>query len=312
MPVAMQTEKMSRSPGGRLPNFLIIGATKCGTESLFRLLSDHPEVFMHPRKELRFFTEEHAWGNGPEWYRAQFSAAGDARAVGESSNSYTRDPVYRGAPKRIHQLLPDVRMIYVIRHPIKRIESHYRHRLVTGIEWRSPERAIREDPSYVAASLYGHQLEQYRRFFRPEQFLILRFEQLISEPLPSLRRICQFLGISEAPGVGFPRANVTSERTVAPAILRYFARFPAARDRVKSAVKSYGRSRFARFAPRASDPAFSLPQRIDDELRSTFRADREVLSRLVGEQFDEWDLNAGPLAGGMLPGRDEAGGVTRT
>lgn len=94
----MQAETLSRLPGSRLPNFLITGATKCGTESLFRFLSDHPEVFMHPRKELRFFTEEHFWGNGLEWYQRQFSASGDARAVGESSNSYTRDPSTGGPP----------------------------------------------------------------------------------------------------------------------------------------------------------------------------------------------------------------------
>lgn len=200
----------------------------------------------------------------------------------------------------------------MIRHPIKRIESHYRHRLATGIEWRGPERAIREDPSYVAASLYGHQLEQYCRYFRPEQLLILRLQRLISEPGPSVRRICQFLDISETPGLGFPRANVTSERSVAPAILRYFSQFPAARNRVRETVKAFRRSGLSRFVPRASDPAFSLRPQIHAELVSTFRADREVLSRLVGERFDDWDLNDVPLGSGMTAVRNEAGGVTHS
>ena len=296
---------------GRLPNFLIIGATKCGTESLHRYLSDHPDVFMHPQKELRYFTAEHAWGRGLAWYRAQFAAAGGARAVGESSNSYTRHPVYRGVPGRIHQFLPDVRMIYLIRHPFKRIESHYRHRLVTGIEWRSPERALREDPGYIAASRYGHQLEQYHRSFRPDQLLTLRLEHLVSNPEPVLRRLCRFLDIAETTGAAFPMVNVTSKRAIAPAFLRYFARFPAARGHVKAASMAYRRAGLDRFAGRANEPAFTLSPQMNDELAVLFREDRDLLARFSGECFDDWDFDTHFL-GGTILGPDEAMGATRS
>lgn len=289
----------------RLPNFLIIGATKCGTESLHRYLCDHPEVFMHPRKEMRFFTEEHHWWRGPDWYRAQFSGSGEARAVGESSNSYTRHPVYGGVPERIGRLLPEARLIYVIRHPIKRIESHYRHRLVTGIEWRTPEKAIRDDPGYIAASRFGDQLERYLRHFPPEQILTVRLDHLIADPEASLGRICRFLGVGPMPGVGFPKVNVSAQRVVAPATLRWFARFPAAKDRVKSAARWYRRVGPDWFTRLAGEPAFAPGRRTLDELAAIFRDDLALLSQLLGERFDDWDLDAhapdGPIPGGPEP-----------
>src|SRR5688500_14395940 len=107
-------QKLDRTDS--VPSFLVIGATKCGTESLHAYLSRHPEVFIHP-KELRFFTREFNLERGAAWYRDQFSGAGSARATGEGSNAYTRDPVYGGVAARIQRALPSVRMIYVIRHP---------------------------------------------------------------------------------------------------------------------------------------------------------------------------------------------------
>ena len=72
----------------RLPNFLVIGAMKAGTTSLFHYLRDHPQVFLPEEKELYFFTEEDNWHRGLEWYRSRFRGAGDAKAVGEASVGY--------------------------------------------------------------------------------------------------------------------------------------------------------------------------------------------------------------------------------
>lgn len=283
-----------------LPNFLIIGATKCGTTSLHQYLSGHPDVFMHPVKELRFFSEEHNWWRGSAWYEAQFSSAGSASAVGESSNAYSRHPVYKGVPERIHRLLPNVRLIYLVRHPIRRIESHYRHRLVTGIEWRSPEEALRADPGYIAASRYGDQLQQYLRHFRPEQMLTLRFEALVADPDATLRRVCGFLNIREAPRAEFPRSNVTAERVVAPAFLRNLSRFGYGKKRLMSAAKLLTRSRLRRFAQKADEPAFALSRRQREELAVMLRKDTALLAEIAGEPFDEWEFGVDQLDGSAV------------
>src|SRR5688500_5667340 len=272
-------QKLDRTDS--VPSFLVIGATKCGTESLHAYLSRHPEVFIHP-KELRFFTREFNLERGAAWYRDQFSGAGSARAVGEGSNAYTRDPVYGGVAARIQRALPSVRMIYVIRHPIERIRSHYRHRLVQGTEWRSPDAAIREDPAYLAASCYGHQLDRYRRHFPAEQILTLRLPDLVSRPEATLARLCRFIGVSETQGAVFPKLNVTADRIVTPQLLRNLSRFPAAKPYVARASRRIRRAGLGGTVPAGETP-FELSRRTRDHLAATFGKDRELLSRLVGE-----------------------------
>jgi Sulfotransferase domain len=276
-----------------LPNFLIIGAMKCGTTSLHRYLRGHPDVFMHPVQELRFFTEEHNLGRGLTWYRNQFAGVGPVAAVGEASNVYARYPVYKGVPERIARVLPDVRLVYLVRHPMARLESHYRHRLVTGIEWRTAAEAVRADRRYIAVSMYGQQLQQYLQHFRAQQILTIRSEHLFSQPTEVLRRICDFLGVDGGRGPPFSASNVSAERSVAPVALRNLARFPAAKKAVKKASKLLHRSPLRRFAQTADQPAFVLSHRQRAELVSLFDRDRKILAEITGETFDDWDLESG-------------------
>lgn len=278
-----------------LPNFLIIGATKCGTTSLFQYLAGHPQVFMHPVKELRFFTDQRTWDRGVDWYEAQFGEAGDARAVGESSNGYTRHPVYAGAPERIHRVLPGVRLLYLIRHPIQRIESHYRHRLATGMEWRPAEEALAAEPSYIAASLYGHQLNEYARYFDVKQILVLRLEDLMAKAEATSRRICDFLGIDHVPVDRFPKANVTAVRPVVPASLRRLSRFAGARKYVRLVGDGLRRSPL-QFTGMAAAPAFVLSLERRAQLNALFDDDRRRLAELTGQPFDDWDLGGDSAA----------------
>ena len=91
---------------------------------------------MSKTKELDFFVEEKMWGRGFDWYRDQFAGADDAVAIGEASPSYTCFPHFGGVPERIASVMPDVRMIYIVRDPIERMRSAYRHGLSAGIEKR--------------------------------------------------------------------------------------------------------------------------------------------------------------------------------
>lgn len=108
-----------------LPNFLIIGARKAGTTSMYYYLQAHPQVYMSPEKELKFFVPEKNWTRGVAWYEQYFDEAGDAIAIGEASPSYTRYPRSRGIPALIAEVLPKARLIYLVRHPVDRMVSHY-------------------------------------------------------------------------------------------------------------------------------------------------------------------------------------------
>src|SRR3954447_8551846 len=114
-----------------LPSFLVIGAKKAGSTSMHRYLASHPDVFMPAEKHLDFFSGE-TWERGVDWYAEQFAKGDRCAARGEASNSYAAHPVVQGVPARIASVVPDVRLVYVIREPIARITSHYRQAVA---EW---------------------------------------------------------------------------------------------------------------------------------------------------------------------------------
>lgn len=266
---------MSRSSPGRLPDAVVIGATKAGTSSLFRYLSNHDQVFMHPQKELRFFSDPRCFARGEDWYRHQFADADDRVAM-ESSNAYTRDPVYPGVPERLAAVCPDARLVYVVRDPMQRLESHYRHRLAMGREWRSPSAAIRDEPSYVATSLYGHQLSLHLAHRSSNRVLVLEAERLFDSPV-SRSRLCAFLGIDHDPEASWPRENESFERPVPPAVMRRMAGVLGSERVARLGRRS---ARFAPVARLAGSIDFVLPDDLRDELVERFRADGVLLGEL--------------------------------
>ncbi|MDE3085339.1 MAG: sulfotransferase domain-containing protein [Acidobacteriota bacterium] len=109
-----------------LPTFIVIGARKSGTSSLWEYLKGHPGIFVpEEEKEPKFFVEERGWGAGLEWYEGLFAGAREDQARGELSTDYTAFPLYTGVPARMKALLPDVRLVYVMRDPIEHLRSAY-------------------------------------------------------------------------------------------------------------------------------------------------------------------------------------------
>jgi len=106
-----------------LPNFIIIGAQKCGTTSLHHYLDQHDEIVMSKVKELNFFNEELNWSKGLKWYEAHFQGEGKMR--GEASPHYTNYPMSPGVAKRMKEIVPDAKIIYLVRDPVERLISAY-------------------------------------------------------------------------------------------------------------------------------------------------------------------------------------------
>jgi hypothetical protein len=181
-----------------LPNLLVIGAMKCGTTSLHHYLGLHPEIFMSRRKELDFFIEDLNWKKGIAWYAAQFPEPAAIR--GEASPRYSLHPVYRGVPQRIHQVLPDVKLVYVVRDPVQRVISHYMHDVIERSEQRTLEAILEQDERnhYVHCSRYWMQLEQYRCVFPTRQVLVIRQEDLLEQRAGILRSVFRFLEVDES------------------------------------------------------------------------------------------------------------------
>ncbi len=218
--LAVKEIPAGRDVAGRSPNFLVIGAGKSGTTSLWNQLRQHPQIFMHPSKHLNFFDEfngQTAFAGPPpgyygrvakrnwESYRAEFSGATDHTAIGEACNAYLYSP---SAAQRIRERVPDVRLIAILRHPADRALSRYlqlrrskRETLEFGAAIRIEEARIEAgwwpDFHYVHGGFYYEQLTRYAALFPPEQMKIFLYEDMVADPLGLIRGIFAFLGIDE-------------------------------------------------------------------------------------------------------------------
>jgi hypothetical protein len=182
---------------------------KGGTTSLHRYLRQHPEVFMPERKELNFFVHEYAgspidppeernWSRGITWYERQFAGAEREHAVGEASPNYSRYPTYPGVSERIAAVVPNVKLIYVVRNPIDRVCSHFLHDLANGREQRPLHIAVRRDDRYLAPSRYATQVEHYFRVFSRSQVLLLKSDDLLARRAETVRRVLDYIGVNSS------------------------------------------------------------------------------------------------------------------
>lgn len=192
-----------------LPNLVIIGAMKCGTTALHRALGRHPQIAMSTPKELNFFfgpahadvASRPSWvdGNrwrGIAWYASHFPAAAPVR--GEASPGYT-SPDHPRVAARLADLLPHVRLVYLVRDPIARALSQYRHHVRDGTETRPVDEALTDpDSQYLARSRYHERLLPFLDRFPRGQLLVVAQEDLRAHPGRTLRQVVTFAGADPA------------------------------------------------------------------------------------------------------------------
>jgi Sulfotransferase domain len=285
--------------GGRLPNFLVIGAMKAGTTSLFHYLGAHPDAYLSPLKEVEFFVDGKNWRRGLEWYRAQFAdASSDALAIGEASTAYTKFPEYDGVPERIASVLPDARLIYLVRDPIERIRSHYQHRVLSGAE-RAPMRtAVLEDPRYIDCSRYAMQLERYLPHFAREQILLVTSEDLRSRRAETIGSVYRFLSLDESVGSDvFAHEFYRSEDRkkyppVAWWVRRVVKRYVPAGKRIKELVDGArpGSRPTANDEARDEPSSFTVPNDVRRRLAELLHDDVQRLRAHMPPGFDGWGI----------------------
>jgi hypothetical protein len=272
-----------------LPNFLVIGARKGGTTSLYRYLLAHPQVFMSSVKEPLFFSSN--WDRGLAWYEGLFDGAAQARAVGEASTEYTSHPVFSGVPERIANLLPDVRLVYLVRHPIERMLSEYHFYLSRGmVHDPSADHALLHD-GYWYLSSYAMQIEQYLEYFSRDQLLIVKSEDLRSDRIRVLRRVFEFLGVDgSVPPKHLEKEHLkASERRVRRPVDHALRRIPGYRSVASVAPRSLARLK-DRVVTKPAPPPPTLSDGARREIEDRLRDDVRRLRRYMGEDFDGWGL----------------------
>jgi len=206
-----------------LPDFLILGAQKAGTTALYAYLRWHPHITGPSFKEVSFFDRHYA--RGERWYRAHMPVRRSG-IVGEASPSYLFHPL---APERVARILPNARLIALLRNPVDRAFSHYQHEVALGREQLSFEEALAgegermrgevermlEDPryfshawwnyTYAARGRYAEQLERWFAVFPRDQLLVLLTDELASDTAGTYGRTLDFLGVEERGLESYPR-----------------------------------------------------------------------------------------------------------
>jgi len=320
-----------------LPDFFIIGAPKAGTTALHAALAAHPSLFMSSVKEPKFFLtdgpppsrgggpgdvqtyREHIWGR-PE-YEALFAAAPPGALRGESTPFYLYN---QAAQERIRALVPDAKLIVILRDPVERAHSNWTHLWSAGLDPIGDfVPACSEEDARVAAGWadfwhytrlgkYGEQLENLFLRFGQEQVFILRYRALIDAPAQTLDDICQFLGVH--PGIigHVPKQNVTAHP--APSLshltLSKLLRGAAAAGRhLPGSAGTTLTKPLERFLQQNAGTRQPLSWDQRQALLPCFEDDIRLLERITEAYFGDWlqpRERSGGLVGARPAGQEQA------
>ena len=192
------------------PNLFIIGASKCGTTTLWNMLNSHSDVFMSTPKEPWFFSFSDYYKR-LDSYQNLFKEVRTEKIIGEASPIYSETTLIPDIAERLYNYNPDSKIIYIVREPISRLKSVWRQTLSTG-HWHTQiyknytdvkvslmpkkfKKAVFEYPPFIEACKYWTHLGNYRKFYDDNNILLLFFEDLATDPENVYRRICNFLEI---------------------------------------------------------------------------------------------------------------------
>jgi hypothetical protein len=320
-----------------MPDFLIIGAPKAGTTALHAALARHPALFMSPVKEPKFFLtdgppptrgggpgdivtyREHVWRRAD--YEALFASAPAGMLRGESTPFYLYD---RRAQRRIRDVIPDAKMIAMLRDPVERAHSNWAHLWSAGLDPIDDFIAACADEDrrvaagwaqfwhYTRLGRYGEQLEHLYTLFPRENVLVLRYRALVDSPAETLDSICAFLGVPQGVITEVPRENVTAHPE------RSFSHLAV--SQAVRAITAAGRHLPGRAAAAMAGP---LERVLQQKARSRqpltwaqrqallpyFDTDVRLLEKVTESDFSDWlqpRERSGGLVGERPPGQRQA------
>lgn len=229
--------KRKLNSGNRiLPDFLIIGAAKSGTTSLFHYLTQHPRIIKPFKKEIHFFDKH--FNKGVNWYKLHFPTKnevniGQNQAItGEATPYYISHPL---VPSRVKMILPKVKIIVLLRNPVDRAFSNYNHMVRMGFEKESFENAIDLESertlgeldkivndnlnysfkhhhySYLSRSIYHIELERWLQYFNIDRFLFINSEDLYTNPSEIFTQTTNFLDLEKYDNIKYKKMNSGGE-----------------------------------------------------------------------------------------------------
>jgi sulfotransferase family protein len=229
-PVARSAPRIAGEPGtGALPDFVVIGGRKCGTTFLYHLLTQHPHVERAAGKEVHFFNR--SFDEGVEWYRRCFPQPrwkdGRRSITGEATPGYLSSPP---VPERMAEVIPQARLIALLRNPVDRAYSDYNHVARKEQDTRPLEEAMDyaglgdTRNKFLSKGIYVDHLLRWSRFFSDEQMLVLKSEDFFERPVNTLKLVLNFLDLPDWEpkiwGLRYRRNKGNYEQKMDPAIRR--------------------------------------------------------------------------------------------
>jgi len=176
------------------PDYIIIGAMKCGTSTLAAQLGQQEGLFMTAPKEPNYFSDDAVFAKGADWYAQLFDAAAAGDIKGEASTHYTKQPDYPQTLPRMTKALPEVKLVYMIRNPMVRLVSHYIHAWSEGEVSTPLDQALKDHGALVDYGRYGWQIAPFIEAYGADAILLTSLERLKAEPDAELARIAAHLG----------------------------------------------------------------------------------------------------------------------
>jgi hypothetical protein len=263
-----------------LPDFVIIGAMKCGTTTLAAQLARQDGLFMSTPKEPNFFSDDAVFARGLPWYEALFDAAPPGALKGEASTHYTKLPDRPHTIARLATVLPAPRLVYMIRDPVERAVSHYLHEWSQGVMGADPVAAFAAHPALVDYGCYGRQVAPWIERFGPGAVHLTSLEQMTRDPQGTLAGVCAFLGYRGTPvwDDGLGAQNVSAQRVRKLPMHRLLVDNPVATALRRTLVPKGLRARIRDGRKRDDRPR--LPPDLRARLQDGFAADRAALAGL--------------------------------
>ncbi len=279
----------------RPPDFLIIGAARAGTTSLYFDLRRHPAIFMPSTKEPgNLLTDAVLSSDGRATYTRLFAQATANQLCGEATTSYSKLPDHLQVPQRAKQVCDQsLRIIFLVREPVARIVSQHRHELHTGRIDCGIDEAVRRWPRFINYSRYAMQIRPWIDAFGRDQVLIVRFETYIRQRQEAVEAITRFLGIECPVAVPHPstRHNKAVGRRVLQRSVSRIARSKLYRRYLRGLISPRMKDRIRSLLPR---PSLDIPPPSTDTVQrivASIAADCLQLAQTMGISEPLWDLD---------------------
>ncbi|MEL6499342.1 MAG: sulfotransferase domain-containing protein [Planctomycetota bacterium] len=278
----------------RLPDFLIIGAMKAGTTTLYRDLLTHPRVFFPLDKEPNNLTSERVLEDaGRSDYAALFKDARADQLCGEASTAYTKRPTFEGVPERAASLLGEgLRVVYLMREPVARVRSHHRHMRHFG-ECTTDDlaHAIERHPELIDYSRYAMQLEPWIDALGADRVLPLEMEAYTADRAATVARVQAFLGLDPRPDL-VEADKVYNQADGKPVIAgrwRAFQQSGPYRKLIRPLLGVETRARLrAALLPKASGGDGGVGEELERAILDAVADDQRRLAALLGDRAPSW------------------------